>query len=285
MSTTTHPNTSNDQQIATAALQGLQALQDRIAEAQKQFTETDLLSFLVHTGGGRSMSGLQLLSQLRAAEGRPEYRRKFYGRRTITPAITPTSSDQDKKDRQAREIEQLREQVKELTIQNQLLQTRVVEQAKSVAEQRNSLSRETRNSDKLHAELFASREQNAKLLDMQDRCVSFLNDRARANDSLVTQMACVANGQIRMHESYEGQVEHVGETTAIVVYNVNGDLVEQTYEKSQFKDGKLPAEGVCVKVLVFVVEYEPKPLSADDLERATSDKPSHRKPLSGPDRL
>ena len=37
--------------------------------------------------------------------------------------------------------------------------------------------------------------------------------------------------------------------------------------------------------LVFVVEYEPKPLSADDLERATSDKPSHRKPLSGPDRL
>ena len=162
-----------------------------------------------------------------------------------------------------------------LTFQNELLQTRV-------AEQRRSLAREARNSDKLQVELVAVREQNARLLSLQDKCLTLLSDRGRANDALVTKMAGVEDGLIRMHESYEGQVQYVGENTAVVLYNVDGHLVEQTYAKKQFKDGKLPAPGTCVRILVFVVEYEPKPPSADELERTSSDNPSHRKPLTGP---
>ena len=99
---------------------------------------------------------------------------------------------------------------------------------------------------------------------------------------MVTKMACEEDGLIRMHESYDGQVQHVGENTALVLFDVDGQLVEQTYEKEQFKDGKLPAPGTCVRVLVFVVEYEPKSPSIDEPERATSDKPSQRKSLTGP---
>jgi hypothetical protein len=178
-------------------------------------------------------------------------------------------------ERQEKEIERLRKEVKRLMFQNELLQTRVVEQ-------RRSLAREARTSDKLHAELVAVRDQNAQILNMQDKYLTLLSDRGRVNDALVAKMAGVEDGLIRMHESYEGQVQHVGENTVVVLYNIDGQLVEQTYERKQFKDGKLPRPGTCVRVLVFVVEYEPKPPTANELESETSDKPSHRKPLTGP---
>ena len=192
-----------------------------------------------------------------------------------SPRSRPAVDQSAEKERQEKEIERLRKEVDRLTFQNELLKTRVTEQGRSLA-------REARNSDKLHMELVAVREQNTQFLSVQDRYLTLLSDRGRANDALVTKMAGVEDGLIRMHESYEGEVQHVGENSAVVLYNVDGQLVEQTYEKKQFNDGKLPAPGTCVKVLVFVVEYEPKPSSADEQEHATSDKPSHRKPLTGP---
>ena len=192
-----------------------------------------------------------------------------------SPRPRPAIDESAEEERHEKEIERLRKEVDRLTIQNELLQTRV-------AEQRRSLAREARNADKLHAELVAVREQNARFLSMQDRYLTLLSDRGRANDALVTKMACEEDGLIRMHESYDGQVQHVGENTALVLFDVDGQLVEQTYEKEQFKDGKLPAPGTCVRVLVFVVEYEPKSPSIDEPERATSDKPSQRKSLTGP---
>jgi hypothetical protein len=116
----------------------------------------------------------------------------------------------------------------------------------------------------------------------QDHYPSHFPDRSQANGALMTKLMGVEDRLIQMDESYEGQVQHVGENTAVVLYNVDGELVEQTYERKQFKDGRLPRVGACVKVVVFLIEYEPKPPSADEVERATSDKPSHRKPLTGP---
>jgi len=187
----------------------------------------------------------------------------------------PAADESAEKERQEKEIERLRKEGERLTVQNELLQTRV-------AEQRRSLARETRNSDKLHAELVGVREQNGQLLSTQDRFLTLLHDRGRTNDALVTQMAGVEDGLIRMHECYEGEVQHVGENTAVVLYNVDGQLVEQVYERKQFKDGKLPPPGTCVRVLVFIVEYEPKPPSAEELECVTNDRPSRRQPLTGP---
>ncbi len=82
-----------------------------------------------------------------------------------------------------------------------------------------------------------------------------------------------------MTETYEGQVDHVGENTAVVVYNVNGNLVEQTYVRSQFINGRLPEVGTCVRVSVVVTEFEPE-LPPDEPE-----KPTNRRPLTGPERL
>jgi hypothetical protein len=82
-----------------------------------------------------------------------------------------------------------------------------------------------------------------------------------------------------INETYEGQVEHVSDNVAIVVYNVNGELIEQTYVKSQFIGNKFPEVGTCVRVSVVVTEFEPE-LPPDEPE-----KPSHRTPLTGPEEL
>ena len=85
-----------------------------------------------------------------------------------------------------------------------------------------------------------------------------------------------------MHESYEGQVQHVGENTVVVVYNVEGELVEQTYEKKQFQDGKLPSRGTCLKTIVCVVEHEPQSPADTESEIDTGDETSQRDTLTGP---
>lgn len=84
---------------------------------------------------------------------------------------------------------------------------------------------------------------------------------------------------IIMTEEYEGQVDYVGENTVVVVYNVNGNLIEQTYAKEQFINNKLPEYGTCVRVSVTVTEFEPK------IPEYNPRTITHRKPLNGPDQL
>lgn len=83
---------------------------------------------------------------------------------------------------------------------------------------------------------------------------------------------------ILIHESHEGRVEHVADNSVVVVYNVNGNVVEQTYERKQFLNGKLPKIGTCIRTSVVVVEYDP-PIPQDE---PGQDKPTSRKPLEGP---
>lgn len=81
-----------------------------------------------------------------------------------------------------------------------------------------------------------------------------------------------------MRETYEGVVDTVGKETVTVIYDVNGNLVEQTYEKSQFINRTFPKSGTCVKVRILLCEYEPpEPELPKDEKTETQ-----RKPLIGP---
>lgn len=64
---------------------------------------------------------------------------------------------------------------------------------------------------------------------------------------------------VRMAESYEGIVEDVDGDRVVVVYDVRGAIVEQTYERGQFIDGHLPDVGTRLAVFVNVVEIQPDP--------------------------
>ena len=56
-----------------------------------------------------------------------------------------------------------------------------------------------------------------------------------------------------MIEQYEGVVEHVQGDSVTVVFEIEGDVVEHEYERSQFIDGRLPEEGDRLSVYVHVV--------------------------------
>ena len=87
-----------------------------------------------------------------------------------------------------------------------------------------------------------------------------------------------------MVESYEGVVEHMHGDKVIVVYEIDGGIVEQTYEKSQFMDGVLPEIGTRLAVFVNVAEVQSKPVepSAEETERSDEKASDQRKALSGP---
>ena len=86
-----------------------------------------------------------------------------------------------------------------------------------------------------------------------------------------------------MTESYEGIVMDVDGDKVLVVYDVNGDIVEQTYEKSQFIDGRLPDVRTRLAVFVNVAEVQSKPVESGVEETKHRDESANtrRKPLSG----
>ncbi len=82
-------------------------------------------------------------------------------------------------------------------------------------------------------------------------------------------------GQLRMRESYEGVVKHVDEDLAVVVYEVDSNLVEQTYLASQFIERKLPKLGDRLEVSVHVVQL---PDEQDDIEGGKASDEQRRRP-------
>jgi len=86
--------------------------------------------------------------------------------------------------------------------------------------------------------------------------------------------------EIRMSESYEGVVETRSDEHVWVRYYVGEDLVEQTYEKNQFIDDKLPEVGTCLRVSVLVTSFPPK-VPVPDEAPDENDAPDQRLPWTG----
>ena len=56
--------------------------------------------------------------------------------------------------------------------------------------------------------------------------IDCLNERARANDCLQSILISRMRSHLRMTESYEGVVEDKHDNTVVVVYEVNGRIIE-----------------------------------------------------------
>ena len=136
---------------------------------------------------------------------------------------------------------------------------------------------------RLLADYSELQKQHAKLNDRIEKLIDCLNDRAKANDCLQSTLISRMDGRLRMAESYEGVVEDVHGDKVLVVYDVNGKIIEQTYEKSQFLDGRLPDVATRLAVFVNVAEVQTKPVESGVEETEPRDDPAatRRKPLSG----
>jgi hypothetical protein len=182
----------------------------------------------------------------------------FYGTHEKPGAVEPKQRGLPAKQIELeKENERLREEVSRLTFQKELLQTQV-------AEQRRSLAREARHSDKFQSEMDSLAERNAdllrvqdKLLSVQDNLLSLLVERGRANDALVTKIVATEGGRLRMVQIQDGQVILVNEDNVVMEFNVAGVRLRLTSPKKHFKDGVPPTLNAHVKKLVFLVEDPP----------------------------
>ena len=100
-----------------------------------------------------------------------------------------------------------------------------------------------------------------------DKLIDSCNERARANDCLQSELISARDNRLRMLQSYEGEVRDCQGDMITVIYKVEGDLVEQTYERSQFLDGRLPPLGTRLVAHVHVAEI--KPVSAASFEESS----------------
>ena len=53
------------------------------------------------------------------------------------------------------------------------------------------------------------------------------------------------------NESYQGEVVHVTDNSVTVIFCIDDDLVEQTYDASRFI-GDLPQKGDCLEAIVIM---------------------------------
>ncbi len=90
----------------------------------------------------------------------------------------------------------------------------------------------------------------------------------------------VCGERLRMFESYEGVVKYADDDQVIVVYEVDGELVEQNYVPKQFMAGKLPKVGDALAVFVHIAQL---PDRQDETEgKRTSDERRSRPKNSVP---
>lgn len=159
-----------------------------------------------------------------------------------------------------RELERERDN---LQLQIQLLQSQL-------AEARRTAGRETQRYDQLQV-------QNDMLLD----CLKVRDKTIGATMSLLLERQ---NLRLRMIEWYEGVVEHVHGDSATIVFEIDDDIVEHTYRRSQFIDGQLPEEGDRITVYVHVVHGSVE--STHDSSKETDELDEHpeyeRKKITGP---
>lgn len=87
----------------------------------------------------------------------------------------------------------------------------------------------------------------------------------QAIENLGTGRPFSADAKLRMFESYEGVVKHADDDQVVVVYEVEEDLVEQTYIAKQFIDGKLPEVGDRLAVFVYVAQLPVESTSSDSI--------------------
>lgn len=131
-------------------------------------------------------------------------------------------------------------ETEDLRLQNERLKS-------LVAQERRAAAREAQKSDQLLAEL-------QRLRGSFDSLLNALTERMRANDALQEALIADKEGRLRMFETHEGVVVDVASEGVVVTYCVQGEYLDQAYQKDQFIDGRLPRKGDRLGAYVLIAE-------------------------------
>ena len=113
-----------------------------------------------------------------------------------------------------------------------------------------------------------------------------VSDLIKDRDLLHAALTARNDGQLRMTESYEGIVRHVGRDDVVVLFEVDDDLVEHTYTRDQFVDSRLPDLGDRLAVYVHVAQLPPEESAegADKAMEGIDEQPRRRRNIGPPPR-
>lgn len=76
---------------------------------------------------------------------------------------------------------------------------------------------------------------------------------------------------------------YVHDDEVVVVYEIDDDLVEQTYVKSQFQDGRLPKKGQKLRIYIHLIELPEEPqIETEDLDTADEQQRRRRNTVKPP---
>lgn len=167
-----------------------------------------------------------------------------------------------------------------LAEENRRLRARVTQLESRVS----SLVRIVRRQEHLRDMLRWSKGRRKRLEARVNELARLLDEGAKTIDQLQSAVTARVDTRLRMCQSYEGDVVDVYGDRVVVVYDVDGNVVEQTYERSQFVDGRLPEVDTDLVVHVIVSDAEPRADGTASEEDAQRDEVpgSRREPLSGP---
>ena len=109
---------------------------------------------------------------------------------------------------------------KELELENGRLKTRV-------AELQRSLNREIQRFDQGSTRF--------------DDVLGLLHEANKANNALQAVLIARTDGRLRMFETYDGVVKQADDEEIVVLFEIEDELIEQTYKREQFVGGRLPS--------------------------------------------
>ena len=109
-----------------------------------------------------------------------------------------------------------------------------------MAELQETIAREAERYERLASLYDESQHQRANLHARIDELACRLEAQATTVERLHPLDVALSGDRLRLAQSYTGVVEDVHDDTVVVVYDVDGSIIEQTYVRSQFIGGRLP---------------------------------------------
>jgi len=193
------------------------------------------------------------------------------GASSKTPQVSRPAKTDSEEDLRAK-ISELEQKLAEAERMNATQRSRLVEERRAAA-----------TANRLNDQLQARLDEFQQRLDRQ---LDIINERARANDVALAALAANVQGRLLTYERLRGEVIEVDGDQVVVRIDTDNDIIEQTYDVSQFKFGKAPAVGDQLEVHVHVARIAAAPSApATETIGNTHESPRRRNAIAGDHRF
>ena len=114
------------------------------------------------------------------------------------------------------------------------------------------LADEQRTTDGYVSQLKEAREQLHEAREQRDTLLYTFKEMKQSNEQLTELLEDKKTGQLLMFQTLYGAVRESFGDSVVIAFETDDDIIEHTYERQQFLEGKLPDEEERVKVCFYL---------------------------------